>query len=228
MALAPLHLSFSYLTLQETPGIQGILCPWRKKEGDSEWGSEGVGCRRKDNAKGSTLFGFNKSPLPTLSTHTHTSQAPPGSRKGWTWGQWGSVELKERRGKERKCTPLPTPLPPAPFQCLVGCHHVPSPVFPTGREEEKHCSSQTSPPFSVFDFGIRSHAVVVFYCYPHLFCLIASYLTFSLYYVFCFLWINSSSLLLYICSFGCDSFWMKLYHRLRFSHLISQVWPHLA
>lgn len=44
---APLHLSCSYLTLQETAGIQDILCPGRKEEGavggraSGSWGREG-------------------------------------------------------------------------------------------------------------------------------------------------------------------------------------------
>lgn len=88
-ALEPFHLSFSYLTLQETPGIQGILCPWRKEEGDRGWGTEGLLCRRGDNERGFTPFGLNKStpPPPALFTHTLLNCLPAHGRGGaecWT------------------------------------------------------------------------------------------------------------------------------------------------
>lgn len=77
--------------------------------------------------------------------------------------------------KERKRTPSPPP-PPAPFQCFVGCQHVPNPLF-SHREGNGKTLLFIDPRPSLlrasvteFDFGIRSHLVqlVVIYYYPHL------------------------------------------------------------
>lgn len=227
MALAPLHLSFSYLTLQETPGIQGILCPWRKKEGDSEWGSEGVGCRRKDNARGSTLFGFNKSPLPTLSTHTHFTRTS-WLKEGVDLRAVRQCGVKGKAGERKKMHPTTNSTTTRPFSVFSGMPACPEPRF--SHRERGGKTLLLTDPTSLLCIWLWHQkpcgCCILLLSSPVLpYCLI-----FDLLLVLCLLllWINSSSLLLYICSFGCDSFWMKLYHQLRFSHLISQVWPHLA
>lgn len=233
-AFGPFYLSFSYLTLQETPGIQGILCPRRKEEGDRGWGSKGVGCRRGDNARGSTSFGFNKSPSNTFHTHTHrythsttTSQLTEGAelRAARQCGVRGRGEKKES-----KCTPPPPPPPSAPFQCFVGCQHVLSPLFSHRERRRKTLvfidpSSPVRASVTEFDFGIRGHlfGLAVIYYYPHLLPSTASCLAFylnkwmprlvwSMNCLFLLALKYDSSLLQlgsYICSFGHHSSWIN-------------------
>lgn len=147
----PFHLSFSYLTLQETPGIQDILCPRRKEEGGREgrgsvWGG-GVGCRG-DKARGSTLLAFNKRhPQRFPYTYTRSSQTPPGSRKGWSWGWWGGVELEEGEIKETHPTIAVRP-PSTPFLVFSGFLARPESPFSHG-ERRKTLLFIAPPPLSV-------------------------------------------------------------------------------
>lgn len=148
------------------------------------WGGEGVGCRRGDNARGSTSFTFNKKPPPNaLHTHTltqtHTPQLPPSSRKGRSWGWRGSMELEEGGKKERKSTPPPAPPPPStPFQCSWDASMSCTPFF-SHRERRKTLHRPRLPSLR-FNAWIwlwhQTHLVwlTVIYYRPHLLRCIAS------------------------------------------------------
>ncbi len=171
-----------------------------------------MGCRRGDNARGSTSFGFNKSPPNTFHTHTHrythsmtTSQLTEGAELRAT-RQCGVRGRGEK--KESKCTPPPLPPPSAPFQCFVGCQHVLSPLF-SHRERRKTLlfidpSSPVRASVTEFDFGIRGHLFGLAVIYYLLF-IIMPRLVWSMNCLFLLALKYDSSLLQlgsYICSFG--------------------------
>lgn len=148
----------------------------RREARGGGWGGEGVGCRG-DKARGSTLLAFNKRhPQHFSYTHPRSPQTPPRSRKGWSWGWRGGVELEEGEIKETHPTIAVRP-PSTPFLVFGGFLACPeSPFFPRGAAEENTplhssasfvCTSVTQ-----FDFGIVWWDLI--YCPPHLLHSVAS------------------------------------------------------
>lgn len=92
--LAPLralhHSTYpsSYLTLQETPGIRGILPPQEKEGAEEGWAAGGETMRG-----GSTRFRFNKSPLDHFTHPDHGRGGAEGSEAAWSSGQEGEKKI---------------------------------------------------------------------------------------------------------------------------------------
>lgn len=148
----PFHLSFSYLTLQETPGIQDILCPWRKEEGGRGEAASGGGVQGRQSKRFHSARPQWEAP-PTLSIHIYTLLS------NTSWLTEG-VELRvarrcgargrghKRNAPRHRC---PTTIHPLSRVCPD------SPFFP--RREKENTPLHSSASFfctwvSQFDFGI--------------------------------------------------------------------------